>query len=154
MAFASLTPVKSIDCGIFQFAALKFKVDGATVMADVLLETKFKVLAIPGFPDKETEIRVVPPSFTEVAPVKTGLESLSVVVKSKVEFVTAKADAVTVTVSAVSFPSSSPFIVIVFGTLQQSIPGQTLSKVTDAVDTVSEATFPEAKLTKRGEDGS
>ncbi len=152
--FASDTPLSNTACGTFQLAALKLRVAGAKVIAKALLDARFKVLAAPGFPERATEIRVVPPSLTVVDPVNTGLESLSVVSKFSVEFVTAGAEAVIVTVSVVSFASSTPVRVIVFRLLQQFAPGQTLSNVTEAGATVKDATFPEAKLTTREGEGS
>jgi hypothetical protein len=120
----------------------------------VLLEVKFIVLAAPGFPESATDIKEVPPSLTVTAPVNTGLESLSVVSKFKVEFGTAGAEAVIVTVSVVSFISSTPVTVIVFRLLQQFAPGQTLSNVTEAGATVAEATLLDAKLTTKEGEGS
>jgi len=49
--FASLTPVIVTDCGTFQLVALKVKVEVESVMANGLLETRFKVLAPFGFPE-------------------------------------------------------------------------------------------------------
>jgi hypothetical protein len=133
---------------------LKLKVAGAIVIAAVLLEAKFIVLAAPGFPERATEMSAVLPSFTVVAPVNTGLLSLSVVSKFKVELGTAGAEAVIVTVSVVSFISSTPVTVIVFRLLQQFAPGQTLSNVTEAGATVAEATLLDAKLTTKEGEGS
>jgi hypothetical protein len=72
----------------------------------------------------------------------------------KVEFGTAGAEAVIVTVSVVSFTSSIPVTVIVFRLLQQFAPGQTLSNVTEAGATVAEATLLDAKLTTKEGEGS
>ncbi len=112
-AFASVTPVSKTDCGTFQLDAVKVRVAGKRVIAAVLLDTIFSVLVAPGFPERATEIRAVPASFTEVAPVKTGLESLSAVSMLKDAAVVAGAVAVMVTVSVVSFTSSTPFKVTV-----------------------------------------
>ena len=111
--FASVTPVSNTDCGTFQLAALNVRVAGNNVIAKVLLEVIFIVLVAPGFPESATEMSAVPPSFTLVAPVNTALLSLSAVSKLKLALVVAGAVAVMVTVSDVSFASSTPFNVIV-----------------------------------------
>jgi hypothetical protein len=110
---ASVTPVNRTVCGTFQLAALKVRVAGNNVIAKVLLEVIFIVLVAPGFPESATETKAVPPSFTDVAPVNTALLSLSAVSKLKLALVVAGAVAVMVTVSDVSFASSTPFNVIV-----------------------------------------
>lgn len=111
--FASVTPVSNTDCGTFQLAELNVSVAGNSVIAKVLLEVIFIVLVAPGFPESATDISAVPPSFTLVAPVNTALLSLSAVSKLKLALVVAGAVAVMVTVSDVSFASSTPFNVIV-----------------------------------------
>ncbi|HNH58254.1 MAG TPA: hypothetical protein PK153_25850, partial [Leptospiraceae bacterium] len=103
--FASDTPVKTTVCGTFQLDELKTREAGERVIAKVLPETRFTVRLAPGFPDSATERTAVPFSFTEVAPVKTGFESLSAVSMLKLADVALGAVAVIETVSLVSFTS-------------------------------------------------
>lgn len=152
--FVSARAVRITVCGTFQLAALKFKLVGAMVTAVRLLDVRFIVLAVPGFPESATVNTLVEPSVIVAPPLNTAFESLSVVSKLIVAFVTAGADAVIVTVSVVSLISSTPVTVIVLKLLQQFAPGQTLSNVTEAGATVAEATLEEAKLTTKEGDGS
>jgi len=152
--FASETPVINTACGIFQLDALNVNVVGVIVMAAKLLETKFIVLVPFGLPDSATESKAVEPSFTVVAPVNTALLSLSAVSILNDAAVVAGAVAVIATVSVVSFTSSTPVIVTVCAVLQQFAPGQTLSKVIDAVPKETEPTVPDASDTTREGVGS
>ena len=86
---------------------------GKTARAKVFEEARFKVLAIPGLPDNATERKATPPSVTVVAPVNTGFVSFSIVSKLADALVTAGAVAEIVTVSEVSFISSTPVRVTV-----------------------------------------
>jgi hypothetical protein len=152
--FASATPVIKTACGIFQLDALKVSVAGVIVIAAVFPETKFIVRVPFGLPDKATESNAVEPSFTVVAPVNTALLSLSAVSILNDAAVVAGAVAVIATVSVVSFTSSTPVIVTVCAVLQQFAPGQTLSKVIDAVPKETEPTVPDASDTTREGVGS
>lgn len=100
-AFESDIPVNRTACGIFQLAAVKFRVAGESVIAAGLLEVRFRVLAAPGFPERLTESKAVPPSVTVVTPLKTGCASFSVVAIVKDALGTAGAEAVIVTLSLV-----------------------------------------------------
>jgi hypothetical protein len=100
-AFASASPVNTTACGTFQLAAVKLSVAGEIVIAAGLLDVKFIVLFAPGFPERLTDKRAVPPSVTVVTPANTGCASFSVVAIVKVAFGTAGAEAVIVTVSVV-----------------------------------------------------
>jgi hypothetical protein len=72
----------------------------------------------------------------------------------KVALGVARAVAVIATVSVVSFISSTPVMVTVCAVLQQFAPGQTLSKVMDAVPSETEPTVPDASDTTREGVGS
>jgi hypothetical protein len=111
--FASEIPDTRIDCGIFQLVVLKETVVGNTAKARVFDEARFKVLAVPGFPERATERNATPPSVTEVAPVNTGFVSFSIVSNTELALVTDGAVAEIVTFSLVSFTSSTPVSVIV-----------------------------------------
>ena len=128
---------------------LKGKLDGGAqrVTANGLLDTKFRVLAPFGLPDNATDNTAVDPSVTLVAPVNTALASFSTVSMLKLAFGVAGAVAVMVTVSLVSFTSSTPAKATTWSVLQQFAPGHTLSNVIDAVPTVTDPTVPEANET-------
>jgi hypothetical protein len=111
--FASEIPETRTDCGIFQLVVLNETVVGRTAKARVFDEERFKVLAVPGFPERATERNATPPSVTEVAPVNTGFVSFSIVSNTELALVTDGAVAEIVTFSLVSFTSSTPVSVIV-----------------------------------------
>ena len=94
----------------------------------------FNVLDVPGFPDNATVKNATPFSVTLVAPVNTGFVSFSIVSNTALAPVTLGAVAVMVTVSLVSFTSSTPVNVTVWFVLQHCTPGHTLSKVNVVVD--------------------
>ncbi len=111
--FASEIPETRTDCGIFQLVVLKETVVGTTANARVFDEARFRVRAVPGFPERATERNATPPSVTEVAPVNTGFVSFSIVSKAELALVTEGAVAEMVTFSEVSFTSSTPVRVTV-----------------------------------------